>query len=122
MTRQRPMTVLFIGVAIVVLFGYGLFEARKILEGPMITIESPRDGSATSSTGIVITGEAQNISFLSINDKPSFTDEGGHFSELLSLAPGFTVLTVAATDRFGRKTSRSVSINVLNYCATNKNT
>jgi hypothetical protein len=115
MTR-RPLTAFFVVVAVAVLFGYGLFEARRILEGPVITIESPLDGSATSSTGVIIAGEAQNISFLSINDKPSFTNESGHFTKLLSLAPGFTVLTVAATDRFGRKTSRSVSINVLNYC------
>src|ERR1700690_2829184 len=100
---RHPFRVLLVGVVVLGLSGYGLFEARKILEGPVITIESPRDGSATSSTGIIIAGEAQNISFLSINDKPSSTDESGHFSELLSLAPGFTVLTVAATDRFGRK-------------------
>lgn len=116
MTIRRPLPIFFIVVAIVGILGYGLFEARKILEGPVITIESPRDGSATSSTGVIIAGEAQNISFLTINDKPSFADERGHFSQLLSLAPGFTVLTVAAIDRFGRKTSRSVSITVLNYC------
>jgi len=115
MTR-RPLTVIFIITVVVLVIGYGLFEARRILEGPVITIESPKDGSATSSTGILIAGKAENISFLSVNDKQSFTDESGHFSELLSLPAGFTVLTVAATDRFGRKTSRSVSINVLNYC------
>lgn len=113
---RHPLTAFFIVVAVVGLFGYGLFEARRILEGPVITIESPEDGSATSSTGIIFAGRAQNISFLSINDKPSFADEQGRFAELLSVPPGFTVLTVAATDRFGRKTSRSVSINVLNYC------
>lgn len=110
----------FIVLVVLIVLFYGLFEARKILEGPVITIESPRDGSATSSAGIIIAGEAQNISFLSINDKPSFTDESGHFAELLSVPPGFTVLTVAATDRFGRKTSKSVSIYVLNYCPINK--
>ncbi len=114
---RRPLTVLLISLAVVGLFGYGLFESRKLIEGPIITIESPLDGSATSSTSLLLAGNAQNISFLSINDKPAFTDEKGHFAELLSLPPGFTILTVAASDRFGRKTSRSVSINVLNYCA-----
>jgi hypothetical protein len=114
---RRPLTIFFIVVAAVGFLGYGLFESRKIIEGPVITIESPLDGSATSSTSLRIAGTAENISFLSINDKPSFTDETGHFAELLSLPPGFTILTVAATDRFGRKTSRSVSITVLNYCS-----
>jgi hypothetical protein len=103
-------------LAVVAIVGYGLFEARRLIEGPVVIIDMPGNGSATSTTGITIAGEAQNISFLTINDKPAFTDEQGHFSELLSLPPGFTILTVAAADRFGRRTAKSVSINVLNYC------
>ena len=106
-------------LVVVAVAGYGLFEARKLLEGPIITIESPQDGSATSSSGVLIAGVAQNISFLTINDKASYTDEEGHFADLLSLPSGFTVLTVAAVDRFGRRTSKSVSIQVLNYCPIN---
>lgn len=115
MTR-RPLTTIFISLVVVLVAGYGLFEARRILTGPVVTIESPRDGSATSSAAVILSGEAQNISFLSVNDRQTYTDERGRFSELLSLPPGFTILTVAATDRFGRKTSRTVSITVLNYC------
>jgi len=107
----------FIALVILLIVGYGLFEARKLIEGPVIVIDSPTDGSATSSTGLVIAGSAQNIAFLTINDKPAFTDESGHFQELISPPPGVTVLTVAAVDRFGRRTSRSVEVNVLNYCS-----
>ncbi|MES2203199.1 MAG: hypothetical protein V4474_02700 [Patescibacteria group bacterium] len=98
------------------LIGYGLFEARKLLQGPEITIDYPADGSATSSASVVIAGIAQNISFLTINDSPAYADESGNFSETLTPPPGYTVLTVAATDRFGRRISRSVTINVLTYC------
>ena len=108
----------FVIVAVLLIVGYGLFEARRLIEGPVIAIDIPRDGSATSTTGLVIAGEAENISFLTINDRPSFTDETGHFRELLSVPPGVTILTVAATDRFGRRTEKQVSINVLNYCPT----
>lgn len=102
--------------AILLVVGYGLFEARRLLEGPEITINSPRDGIATSSRAVLIAGNAQNIAFLSINDNPSFTDESGNFRELLSLPPGYTVITVAAVDRFGRTARKSVSITMLNYC------
>jgi hypothetical protein len=112
----RPLSALLLGILAIVIIGYGVFEARRIIEGPLITITTPLNGSATSTTGVVISGNAQNISFLTINDKPSFTDQQGNFSETLSIPPGFTVLTVAAADRFGRRTSRSVSINVLDYC------
>ncbi len=99
------------------LLGYGLFEGRKLLEGPQITITSPHDGSATSTSAVVVAGEAHNISFLTINDKPAFTDAAGHFRETLSPPPGYTVVVVASVDRFGRRVSKAVTINVLNYCS-----
>lgn len=110
------LSTLLVVLVVLVIGGYSLFEARRLIEGPVITIDSPLDGSATSSMGVIISGTAQNISFLTINDKPSYTDKAGNFSELLSIPPGFTVLTVRAVDRFGRRTAKSVALTVLNYC------
>ena len=101
---------------VLVVISYGLFEARKLLEGPEITILSPADGSATSSAAVTVMGTAQNISFLTINDAPSYTDEAGKFVYRLSPPAGYTVVTVAATDRFGRRASKSISFNVVTYC------
>ena len=101
---------------VLVVISYGLFEARKLLEGPDITIVSPRDGSATSTTAVTVVGTAQNISFLTINDAPSYTDEAGKFVYRFSPPAGYTVVTVAATDRFGRRASKSISFNVVTYC------
>ncbi|HVV38710.1 MAG TPA: hypothetical protein VHD31_00055 [Candidatus Paceibacterota bacterium] len=104
-------------IAVLLVIGYGFFEARRLIGGPTITLTEPLDGTATSSTSIVISGNAQNISFLTINDAPAFTDEQGHFSETLSPPPGYAIFTVAATDRFGRRASSQVHITVLNYCS-----
>ncbi len=112
----RPVSVLVLTVLALFIAGYGLFEARRIIEGPEIVITSPKNGSATSTTGVVISGNAQNISFLTINDRPYYTDKKGNFTELLSVPPGYTVFTVVAIDRFGRRTSKSASINVVTYC------
>jgi hypothetical protein len=105
-----------IALACLAIIGYGLFEARRLIEGPRITIRTPQNGTATSSPAIVVSGEAHNISFLTINDRPAYTNESGQFSEILTPPSGYTVVVVAATDRFGRRTSQSVSITVLNYC------
>jgi len=107
--------VLIVFIVLVVL-SYGLFEARKLLEGPEITIEFPADGSATSSAVATVVGTAQNISFLTINDAPSYTDEAGTFVYRYSPPAGYTMVTVAATDRFGRRASKSITFNVVNYC------
>jgi hypothetical protein len=106
----------FIILAILGLIGYGLFESERLLRGPQISILSPQNMSATSSPTILIEGVAKNIAFLTINDRPAFADEEGYFKELLSPAAGYTVVTVRATDRFGRRVSESVSITKLDYC------
>ena len=110
------MKKIFFILAVLAILGYGLFEARRLLGGPSITIETPIDGSATSSVAVTISGVAQNISFLTINDAPAFTDEQGRFALRLSPPPGYAIFTVAATDRFGRRASAEVHITVLNYC------
>lgn len=110
------MNRLFIALAVVAIVGYGLFEARKLLEGPLITIDSPRDGTATSSALVTLEGTAENIAFLTINDAPAYTDASGHFVETLAPPMGYTVLTVAAVDRFGRKAQKTVAIDIINYC------
>ncbi len=109
---KRVLVVLVVFIVI----SYGLFEARKLLEGPYITIESPQDGSATSTSLITVVGTAQNIAFLTINDAPSYTDEAGKFVYRYSPPAGYTVLTVGAVDRFGRRASKSISFNVVTYC------
>lgn len=104
--------------ALVVLFiaAYGIFEARRLIEGPSIIIETPQNGTATSSAAVIVSGTARNISFLTINDAPAFTDEDGYFREVLTPPKGYTVITVAAVDRFGRRDSKEVTISTLNYC------
>ena len=80
--RRGPPFAHYFVLFAVLLVGYGTFEARRIIEGPVVTIYAPKDGSATSTTGVVISGNAQNISFLTINDKPSSLPMSkGNFSE-----------------------------------------
>lgn len=108
----------FIALAVLAILAYGLYESRRLLGGPSITIETPLSGSATSSPVVTISGMAQNISFLTINDAPAYTDESGRFALRLSPPPGYAIFTVAATDRFGRRASAQVHITVLNYCTS----
>ena len=110
------MKKILFAIAVLLLIGYGLFEARRLLQGPQITITSPQDGASIATPGVMVEGTATNIAFLTINDKPSFTDEAGRFRQLLTPPWGYTVVAVAATDRFGRRASKSVSITMLNFC------
>jgi len=115
-SARHTAILIIVTCAIAILFGYGLFEGRKIIEGPQISIKTPSNGSATSSSAVIVSGIAENISFLTINDAPAYTDESGRFSVTLSPPPGYTVFTVRGVDRFGRRASKQVAFTVVNYC------
>lgn len=115
-SARRTVILIVSGVAVALLLAYGLFEGRRLIQGPQITIKTPSNGSATSSSAVVISGIAENLSFLTINDAPAYTDESGYFSLTLSPPTGYTVFVARGVDRFGRRTEQKVAITILDYC------
>lgn len=107
---------LLIIVALLLIVGYALFEARRLIEGPTLVIDSPQDGSATSTTLVTVTGRVQNISFLTINDHAASADEEGRFVYRYSPPVGYTALTATALDRFGRRVSKTITFTLLAHC------
>ena len=86
----------------VVIGGYFAFQARFLLQGPLITLVEPPDVVQTEPM-INISGSAKNIVSLTLNDKPIYTDEFGNFNELLILENGNTIMTLRAKDRYGKE-------------------
>lgn len=105
-----------IALGLLLIVCYGLFEARRLLAGPQLVIDTPINGSATTSPIVTVTGRVQNISFLTINDKPFFADEQGQFVYRYSPPMGYTALTARASDRFGRQVEQTIAFNLLTYC------
>ena len=101
---------------IIAVLGYGIFEARRLIEGPRITVDFPKDGGTAAGPSVAIRGVAENVAFLSINGKQAYTDAEGKFEESPAPASGYTVWQVAATDRFGRVALRTVRFSVVEYC------
>ena len=82
---------------------YVLWQARFLLLGPQITlIEEPYRISDTRI--ITLSGQANNITRITLNGRQIFTDPTGYFREALVLENGYTIATIAASDRYGRTT------------------
>lgn len=113
--REPRFYVIATGIFLFVflLLGYALFQARHIIIGPSITIETPHEWSIVTEELINIRGNAQNITSITLNDRAIFIDEEGQFSEKLLLANGYTIMIIKAEDRFGRETQKTLHI-VLN--------
>lgn len=89
---------------------YSLFQARFMILGPRVSIHYPRDGERIDSAVLTMEGHADNIAYISLNDRPIFIDEKGDFKEKLIAEAGLSILTVRARDRFGRETEKSVRV------------
>lgn len=109
MSDSRPRIKRLIFLSIFVLIAcYGLFEARRYLEGPVVHIDRPVAGETIEGPVVRISGYARNLSYLYINGAQAFVDENGTIVWSYVPPKGYTVLTAKASDRFGR--SREVTV------------
>lgn len=107
-TREWVLTIL--GLLLVF---YVLFQARFLILGPQIDIETPRDAEEVVDPLLTISGTAHNVAWLTLNGRQIFTDEEGLWSEKLLLSPGISIMTVSGRDRFGRERVRQVRVILL---------
>lgn len=82
---------------------YAAFQARFFIAGPSITLAGDT-ATRRDSRSVTVMGTAENITAITLNDRPIFTDDAGNFREQLVLENGYTILTLRARDRYGRKT------------------
>lgn len=106
------MTRTLLGVVLFALFAYGAVEARPLLVGPTLTLESPTEGASYKDGVVVIEGRATRATTLTLNGAPVSSDQEGRFSTALAFPAGGSILTLRATDRFGRRASLTRTIYV----------
>jgi hypothetical protein len=97
-------------VFILVIVGYAAFQSRKLFEGPDIAINSPANGATLTSSLIQVEGVAQNIKSLTLNDQTLFTDEAGNFKDTLLLYPGYNIIKLEGTDKFGKTLVKTIEL------------
>lgn len=103
--RDSRLTKIALGVFFLLVIGYAYFEAQGILFGPSISI--PTNSIEVHDPFIIIKGQADRISSLSMNGKEIQVTESGAFEEPYLLAEGLNRIVLDAKDKYGR-TSRKV--------------
>lgn len=92
--------------------GYGYFQFRGLRTGPIVSIESPENGTDVKNPIVTVAGIVRNVSRLALNGRQIFVTEAGAFREELLLPAGYSILEVAATDTFGRMKRTEIRIAV----------
>jgi hypothetical protein len=88
--------------------GFTLFQSQNLMRGPTIQIGTSTQG--TSNEIAVIEGEAENIAFLTFNDRQIYTDKNGAFREKVLLSEGYNIVKLAAKDKFGKIVERTIEL------------
>jgi hypothetical protein len=106
---------MFIRVAtllvLLVLVGYGVIEAMPLIEGPSLSVTITQEASSTPSI-VTVAGNATRVTELSLDGAAVLTDESGAFSRVITLPRGGSILSLTATDRFGRSITKQQDVYV----------
>lgn len=86
------------------LVAYVVFQARFIIEGPLLTFSTPTHNIQNERI-TTISGKSENIVSLTLNGREIYTDKSGYFNEAIVLENGYTIVTLTARDRYGRERS-----------------
>jgi len=105
-TIHGILKTMLVVVLVAIVCIYAFYQSRYLIEGPYISLESPQI-TIQQQQSILLEGEARNITSLMLNGREIHTDEQGVFREFLVLENGYTIMTLAAKDRYGRETSIS---------------
>lgn len=113
MTRSKFIRTLRIVATIGVILlvaAYAGWRSLPYARGPVITVFEPVAGSTISSSTAVVIGRAERINSLALNGHPLSVDEEDNFRDVIVIFPGLNVITLSASDQFGRSISKEIRI------------
>ncbi len=90
--------------AVAVILGYSILVSLPFMKGPELELAEPN----VRDRAVEIKGSTERVSFLKINGHDTPLLEDGTFTVERSYPPGYTAVTVLATDRFGRTITKSL--------------
>ncbi len=90
------------------IIGYAYYEARGLLYGPVITVDS--QVAEMHDQFVHIKGSASRIASLSMNGTDIAVTEAGDFDEPYLLSAGYNRIVLNAKDKYGNQTSRAIEI------------
>ncbi|MBL4644340.1 MAG: hypothetical protein JKX80_00550 [Candidatus Pacebacteria bacterium] len=96
--HSRITKYLFAAFVLIVLV-YAYFEARNILYGPQIVLEST-EAITVHDELIEIRGTVKNVVEITLTGRPLFIDDTGLFTERLLLVEGLNRFIFEARDKF----------------------
>lgn len=106
----KTITLSVLVVFIIFVLGYLFFQVHAINQPPKIHITSPKDGERITASSVIVQGQTDIGTSLSMNDQQIFVDSEGNFKQPVSISQGEKVLTFVASNNFGKQSTKQILI------------
>jgi hypothetical protein len=97
-------------IAIALIIGYAVWRSLNYVRGPDLFILEPQNGSAISSSTVIIRGRAERVNHLTLNGRVIPITEQGEFGQVLIVFPGLNIISFVASDQFGRSVTSELQL------------
>jgi len=107
---RRYLKIAAVALIILVLSGYSYSKAEKILSGPQIIIDTPKNGETAVESLAVVSGKIKNASTITLNGRQIYTDEEENVREEVLLTYGYNLIEIKAQDKFGKEAVKMLEL------------
>ena len=100
------------GIAILIIFGYLIFQYARFTSPPKVTITTPKDGEVVKGKTVHIEGNTETDAKILINGQPVIVSDNGKFTIELLVTKDTKEIIVKSISRSGKESTISRKIEV----------
>ena len=110
LTAKKVIYTAAIVLFFAVIIGYGIWISHDLLFGITSRVSGISDGLSVTQPLLTISGRARHANDVTLDGRIVSIDQHGAWTDTIALLPGYNVVTVGATDKFGRTTAQSYRV------------
>ncbi|KKU80429.1 MAG: hypothetical protein UY07_C0045G0002 [Parcubacteria group bacterium GW2011_GWA1_47_8] len=110
MQARKFLIYAVVALALILGIGYAYLTLEDFVKGPQIVLTAPEAGFVATTSIISLRGHTARTNALSLNGAIIPLDLQGSFSEKLLLAEGYNIMTLVASDRYGRSHTKQIEV------------
>ncbi|KKR71174.1 MAG: hypothetical protein UU12_C0006G0003 [Candidatus Woesebacteria bacterium GW2011_GWA2_40_7b] len=94
-----------VGVILVTVLGYLVFQYSRFISPPNLIIESPKEGQVVSGGSVLVFGSTETDAKIIVNNQPVLVSDDGKFSVSIGVTKDTKEIDIVATSRSGKMTT-----------------
>lgn len=104
-TVRLNRTIGIVSLLVLAVVGYLFYQYRSAFFSPALTVDTPAERATVTSQTVVVSGETDANTTVTVDNLPAFVDTSGHFTKEIPVFPGTTTIDIKTVNSFGRMTS-----------------